>query len=61
MYSNKFTIDDNDNTIPNDDDNDKPITIQAAQHQINAIIVGHTTNYYYINQDLLYQSSQAQI
>ena len=44
MYGNTLTIDDNDNIIPHDDDdNDKPITIQAAQWQINAILSGCTT------------------
>ena len=43
MYGNKFTIDDNDNITPYaDDDNDKPVTIQTAQRQINAILAGRT-------------------
>ena len=36
MYGNTFTIDDNDNIIPHDDDDNndnKPITIQAAQRR----------------------------
>ena len=38
MFGNKYTIDENDNDILYEDgDNDEPMTIQAAQRQINAI------------------------
>ena len=40
MHGNQFTIDENDNMVPYDD---KPMTLQAAQRQINAILVGCTT------------------
>ena len=46
MYGNTFTIDDNENIIPYDDDDNndnKPITIQAAQWQINTVLTGRTT------------------
>ena len=44
MYGNAFKINDDDNIIPYDDDDaDKPVTIQAAQRQINAILAGRTT------------------
>ena len=36
MYGDRFTIDDNDDA----DDDDKPIKIQAAQRQMNAILAG---------------------
>ena len=40
MHGNQFTIDDNDNMVPYDD---KPMTLQAAQRQINAILAGCNT------------------
>ena len=40
MHGNQFTIDKNANMIPYDD---KPMTLQAAQRQINAILAGCTT------------------
>ena len=40
MHGNQFTIDENDNMAPYDD---KPMTLQAAQRQINAILGGCTT------------------
>ena len=41
MYGNKYTITDN-GIVPCDND-DTPRTIQAAQRQINATLVNHTT------------------
>ena len=41
MHGNQFTIDNNDNVVPHIVD--KPMTIQAAQRQINAILAGCTT------------------
>ena len=45
MYGDRFTIDDNDDIIPYDDDadDDKPIKIQTAQRKMNAILAGWTT------------------
>ena len=47
IYANTFTIEANDNIIPYDDDvednDNKPVTIQAAQRQINTILAGHAT------------------
>ena len=42
MYGDRFTIDDNDDIIPYDDDadDDKPIKIQTAQRKMNAILAG---------------------
>ena len=40
MHGNQFTIDDNDNVVPYDD---KRLTLQAAQRQINAILAGCTS------------------
>ena len=40
IHGNQFTIDDNDNVVPYDN---KPMTLQAAQRQINAILAGCTT------------------
>ena len=40
MHGNQFTTDDKDNVVPYDN---KPMTIQAAQRQINAILSGCTT------------------
>ena len=40
MHGNQCTIDDNDNVVPYDN---KPMTLQAAQRQINAILAGCTT------------------
>ena len=40
MHGNPFTIDDNDNMVPYDE---KPMTLQDAQRQINAILAGCTT------------------
>ena len=42
MHGNQFTIDDNGNMVPYAYD-DKPLTLQAAQRQINAILAGCTT------------------
>ena len=42
MHGNQFNIDAND-VLSYADDDDKPITIQAAQRQMNAILAGHTT------------------
>jgi len=47
MYGNNFKIDKNDNVIPYDDDdndNNKPITIQSTQRQIISILDGYYTN-----------------
>ena len=45
MYGNRYTIDKNDSAILYEDgDNDKPMTIQAAQRQINAIPAGCNTD-----------------
>ena len=40
MYGNQFTIDNDDNVVPSVD---KPMTLQAAQRQIHAIIAGCIT------------------
>ena len=40
MHGNQFTTDDNDNVVPYDD---KTMTFQAVQRQINAILAGCTT------------------
>ena len=40
MHGNQFTIDNNDNVPPFDDE---PMTLQAAQRQINAILAGCKT------------------
>jgi hypothetical protein len=42
MHKNRFTIDNN-NVVPYDNDDDKPMTIQAAQQQINTILVRYHT------------------
>jgi hypothetical protein len=42
MHGNQFNIDAND-VLSYADDDDKPITIQAAQRQMNAILAGRTT------------------
>ena len=42
MHGNQFSIDNNDNVVPYEYQ-DTPMTIQAAQQQINAILSGRTT------------------
>tara|TARA_B110001450_G_scaffold226870_1_gene225874 strand:+ start:188 stop:334 length:147 start_codon:yes stop_codon:yes gene_type:complete len=42
MHGNQFSIDNNDNVVPYKY-YDTPMTIQAAQQQINAILSGRTT------------------
>ena len=42
MHGNQFSIDNNDNVVPYEY-YDTPMTIQAAQQQINAILSGRTT------------------
>jgi hypothetical protein len=45
MYGNTYTIDKNDGAILYEDGDGKPMTIQAAQQQINAILTGYNTQY----------------
>lgn len=42
MHGNQFSIDNNDNVVPYKY-YDTPMTIQAAQQQINAILAGYST------------------
>ena len=42
MHGNQFSIDNNDNVVPYEY-HDTPMTIQATQQQINAILSGRTT------------------
>ena len=45
MHGDRFTMDDDYDIIPYDDDadDDKPIKIQTAQRKMNAILAGWTT------------------
>ena len=42
MHGSRFTIDNN-NVVPYDNDDEKPMTIQAAQQQINTILARYHT------------------
>ena len=39
MHGNRFTLNDNNTVVPSNNGDDKPMTIQAAQRQINVILV----------------------